>query len=146
MKPLRILWQRVVDADGATCPRCQRTLAAIERAMPELREALQPLGFEPVLESRAIDLATFQGATAESNRIWIEGRALEDWLGARVGHSPCCATCGDAECRTLEVGGASFDAIPAEFILRAALMAAAQAGGSPATASACCAGSRGCPG
>ena len=43
MKPLRILWQRVVDADGATCPRCQRTLAAIERAMPELREALRKL-------------------------------------------------------------------------------------------------------
>jgi hypothetical protein len=34
--------------------------------------------------------------------------------------------CGDSECRTLEVSGTTFEAIPERLILKAALLAAAQ--------------------
>ena len=61
---------------------------------------------------------------SESNRIWIAGRSIEDWLSASVGKSTCCSACGGAACRTLEVGAETFEAIPEALILKAALLAA----------------------
>jgi hypothetical protein len=34
------------------------------------------------------------------------------------------SVCGESECRTVEVGGTAFEAIPEEFFIRAALVAA----------------------
>lgn len=124
MKTLNILWQRLVTPEGETCERCGGTYDAIVQAIPKLREALRPLGIEPVLETREIALDAFKGMPSESNRIWIAGRSIEDWLGAGVGKSTCCSACGGAECRTLEVGRVSFEAIPEQLILEAALLAA----------------------
>ena len=95
-------------------------------AMPTLQEALRPLGMKPVLETRAIDPADFKGMPSESNRIWIAGRSIEDWLNASVGKSTCCAACGGADCRTLEIGNETFETIPEQLILKAALLAASQ--------------------
>ncbi len=91
MKTLNILWQRLVTPEGETCERCGGTYDAIVQAIPKLREALRPLGIEPVLETREIALDAFKGMPSESNRIWIAGRSIEDWLGAGVGKSTCCS-------------------------------------------------------
>jgi hypothetical protein len=64
----------------------------------------------------------------ESNRIWIAGVPMEDWLGASVGKSRCCAACGDSDCRTVSVDDLTFKTIPAARIVRVALAAAAQVG------------------
>jgi hypothetical protein len=130
MRPLRIVWQRLVVSRGQTCPRCRSTQEALESAVVKLKAALGPLGFVPVLETRELDEDAFRGDPSESNRIWIAGRTLEEWLGARVGSSQCCAVCGPSECRTVEVEGAMFEAIPEDLILRASLVAAAQMLGS----------------
>jgi len=61
----------------------------------------------------------------QSNRIWIGEKSLEEWLGASVGKSPCCDVCGDAQCLTISLGD-TFEAIPEELIIRAALLAAAE--------------------
>jgi hypothetical protein len=50
---------------------------------------------------------------------------LEHWLGATTGASRCCSVCGETECRTLEVDGASFEAVPERLIVKAGLAAAA---------------------
>ncbi|MEA5097108.1 MAG: DUF2703 domain-containing protein [Burkholderiaceae bacterium] len=50
---------------------------------------------------------------------------MEHWLEASAGSSRCCAACGNADCRTLEVDGKSFDAIPEELLIKAALRAVA---------------------
>jgi len=122
---LPIIWQRLVSADGKTCDRCDATHQAIQRAFSALKEALRPLGIEPILETRAIDEQSFKADPSESNRIWIAGRPLEEWLGARVGSSRCCSVCGESECRTVEVAGATFEAIPEKLLLKAALIASA---------------------
>lgn len=106
--------------------RCGGTQDAIVQAMPKLQEALRPLGMEPVLETREIDPADFKGQPSESNRIWIAGRSIEDWLNASVGKSTCCSACGGADCRTLEIGNETFETIPEQLILKAALLAASQ--------------------
>lgn len=126
LKSLPILWQRLVTPEGKTCVRCGGTQDAIVQAMPKLQEALRPLGMEPVLETREIDDADFKGMPSESNRIWIAGRSIEDWLNASVGKSSCCAACGGADCRTLEIGNETFETIPEQLILKAALLAASQ--------------------
>ena len=130
MKPLPIAWQRLVSSEGQTCDRCGTTYEALQRVIAKLKNVLAPIGLEPVLETKEIPEHSFKADPSASNRIWIAGRALEEWLGARVGSSRCCSVCGESECRTLEIGGAVFEAIPEDLILRAALVAAAQVIGS----------------
>ena len=120
---LPIVWQRLVS-QGGTCPRCGDTQAAVEGAVATLTEILRPLHIEPILETVALDQDTFERSPTESNRVWIAGRPLEDWLGAGVASSGCCSVCGDHNCRTLEVGGASYEAVPETLIVRAGLVAA----------------------
>lgn len=126
MKNLSITWQRLVDESGSTCPRCAGTEQEMQRAVERLRAALEPLGVQPVLETREIAPATFMQQPDQSNRIGIGGRPLEDWLGACTGSSRCCDACGDEECRTLEINGASHEVIPEALVVRAGLIAASQ--------------------
>ena len=126
MKSLPIIWQRLVDSDGKTCDRCNATYQEMLRAVGRLKETLRPLGIEPTLEIREIDEESFRANPSESNRIWIAGRPMEEWLGARVGSSRCCSVCGQSECRTVEVGTVTFEAIPEKLFLKAALVASSQ--------------------
>ena len=120
---LPIVWQRLVN-QGETCPRCGDTQAAVERAVATLTDILRPVHIEPTLETVALDQDTFERSPTESNRIWIAGRPLGEWLGAAVASSQCCSVCGDHDCRTLEVEGASYEAVPKALIVRAGLVAA----------------------
>jgi hypothetical protein len=141
MKSLPITWKRLVK-EGETCERCGTTHRQAVGAITRLEAALRPLGIHPEFETVAIDETTFRADPSESNRIWIAGRPMEEWLGARVGKSPCCSVCGDLPCRTMEVGGSTFEAIPEDLIVKAALIAAARMIGPSnpsATPPACCA-------
>ncbi|MCB0256568.1 MAG: DUF2703 domain-containing protein [Anaerolineae bacterium] len=124
MTSLPIRWQRLVSPEGKTCDRCSATHQQMLRAVDKLKEALRPLDMAPVLEIKEVDSDTFKANPSESNRIWIGGRPMEEWLGASVGSSPCCSVCGTSECRTIEVGGATFETIPERLFLKAALIAA----------------------
>ena len=126
MKALPILWQRLTNSEGKTCDRCGATQREMERAIAKLRQSLRPLGIEPRLQTKEIDERSFEANPSESNRIWIAGRPMEEWLGASVGSSPCCSVCGTSECRTLEVEGSTFETVPERLLLRGALVAASQ--------------------
>lgn len=126
MKQLDILWQRLVSAEGKTCDRCGATYLEMQRAVAILRDSLRPLGIEPRLAIREIDERSFRENPSESNRIWIAGKPMEEWLGATVGSSPCCSVCGTSECRTVQVDGATFETIPEKLFLKAALIASSQ--------------------
>ena len=143
MKTLDILWTRLVS-EGETCPRCGSTQQNVSAAVAQLESVLQPLGIRPVLETRIIDAATFRADPAQSNRIWIGGRPMEEWLGARAGSRPCCEVCGDLPCRTMEVDGRSYEAIPQELIVKAAVIAASQMIGPETAAAAAPSCAKGC--
>ena len=152
MKTLSIVWQRLLNDQGQTCPRCQGTGDAVRQAIERLRTVLEPLGVQPALECRALAPQAFRDQPAESNRIWVDGRPLEAWLGGEAGASRCCAECGEQDCRTLELEGRSYEVIPEELLVRAGLKAgirllepaaadaAAAGSGKPAS----CCGSGGC--
>ena len=125
LKELPILWQRLV-IQGKTCPRCADTGQAILRTIERLKEDLKPLGMAPVLETRVLNQTEFHGRPIESNRIWIAGKPLEEWLDGKTRSSACCNECGDDECRTLEVDGKTYEAVPEELLVKAALIAAKQ--------------------
>lgn len=126
MQKITITWQRLVEADGQTCPRCGNTGENLALAVKSLQQALQPLGIEVVLESRTITPQAFQGDPLQSNRIWIAGTPLEEWLGADTGSSRCCSSCGDSECRTLSLDAQEYESIPVELVVKAGLLAAAR--------------------
>jgi len=123
MRSLPIVWQRLVTSDGQTCDRCDATRKEMQRAVTKLAKVLHPLDIQPTLETREIDEKSFRANPPESNRVWIAGRPMEEWLGGRVGASRCCSVCGESQCRTIEVGGTEFEAIPENLFLKAALVA-----------------------
>lgn len=125
MKTLPILWQRLVSAQGTTCPRCHSTGDEVQRAVDKLKQALKPLGVMPALQIREIDEASFLKNTLQSNQILIGGQSLEHWLGGQTGSSRCCNECGDNECRTVDVSGQRYEVIPEALLLRAGMLAAA---------------------
>ena len=124
MKTLTIKWQRLV-AGGKTCPRCGNTGEQVRKAARTLRQVLAPLDIEVNLEEVEISRVDYERAPLESNRILLEGRSLEEWLGGKTGQSPCCDVCGPNDCRTVTVDEKSYESIPAELVVRAGLLAAA---------------------
>ena len=124
-KRLTIKWQRLLY-NGQTCPRCGSTGDEVEKAVTTLRQSLTPLGIVVVLEKGELAVEEFKRDTLRSNEIRVGGRLLEDWLGATTGQSECCDVCGPNDCRTVNVAGESHEVVPAELIVKAGLLAAAQ--------------------
>jgi hypothetical protein len=124
MKILPIKWQRLVQG-GETCPRCGETGRMVQQAVDTLNSRLSPFGIRVTLETAELDMAAWQADPDQSNRIWLGGRPLEEWLEGKVGHSSCCGVCGDEECRTLELEGRTYETIPAALIVQAGIQAAA---------------------
>ncbi len=140
-KVLKITWQRFVDEKGQTCQRCGSTEKQIQKALQSLKASLAPLGLKVTLEKKSLDPTTCAKDISQSNRIWIGDRALEEWLGAKVGKSLCgfcCTELGEqVECRTVEVEGQVYETIPANLIIRAGLLAASDLYVEPSTKSCC---------
>lgn len=130
MKVLKIEWQRLVDEKGQTCQRCGETEKEVQKAFKSLKQSLAPLGIKVALENKAIDPLTCAKDVLQSNRIWIGGHTLEEWLNAKVGKSSCEFCCeelgNEAECRTVEIEGQVYEAIPANLIVEAGLLAASE--------------------
>lgn len=130
MKTLTVQWQRLVDEEGQTCDRCGSTGKEVQKAITGLRSSLGALGIDVVLEKKALSPEVCAKDISQSNRIWIGEHTLEKWLDAQVGTSPCgfcCAGLGEkVECRTVTVGGKTYETIPAELIIKAGLIAGSQ--------------------
>lgn len=135
-KVLLVKWQRLVDESGQTCERCAMTQMEVHKALRLLGSSLEPLGIDVRLEEKKLSPAECASDISQSNRIWIGSVSIEQWLGAEVGASPCAGCCGDlsgcheseggtVDCRTVVIGDRVYEEIPAELILKAGLLAAA---------------------
>lgn len=135
-KLLEIKWQRLISK-GETCPRCGSTEKEVDKAVSALSRSLAPLGINIRLKKEKLSVSEFKKDPLRSNRIFINRRPLEDWIGGETGHSSCCDVCGPLECRTLEVQGKVYEAIPAELIIKAGLIAASTLVGEGKSPSGC---------
>ncbi|MDT8419220.1 MAG: DUF2703 domain-containing protein [Desulfuromonadales bacterium] len=125
MKKLTIRWQRLVDETGRTCERCSSTERSVDASFVQLRKSLSGLGIDVELKKEMLAPSAFKEDPLKSNCIWIQEKPLEEWIGANVGRSQCCDVCGEAECRTVSTGQKTFETIPAQIIIQAGLLAAA---------------------
>ena len=126
VKSLPIVWQRLVSPDGKTCDCCSATYQEMQQAVSKLKERCRLLSIEPMLEVREIDQESFEANLSELNRIWIAGRPMEVMARATVGSSRCCSVCGESACRNVGGEGTTFETIPENLFLRAALIASSQ--------------------
>jgi hypothetical protein len=130
MKTLKIKWQRLVYSGDKTCERCKATGNEVRNAAEKLKTSLKPLGIKVVLDEKALSIDACAKDISQSNRIWIAERPLEEWLSAKVGKSLCSTCCGElgenVECRTVAIGGKIYEAIPANLVIQAGLLAAAE--------------------
>lgn len=127
---LTIRWQRLVCENEKTCDRCSTTQVGVRRGYELLSNALKTLGIEVTLDEKVVDEKQFAGKPEESNRVLIGDKTLEHWLGAKTGRSSC-LTCSkivgkDVKCRTIKLGGKTYESIPANLVVKAGLVAAAQ--------------------
>jgi hypothetical protein len=121
---LHITWQRLVDDFAATCPRCGNTGENLDAAVDILQPVLAREGIHLLVEKKRILPLVFNQNPLASNRIFIEGKPLENWLSAETGQSKCCDVCGDNECRTLIYEGNAYEDVPVKLILLGILRAA----------------------
>lgn len=125
MNTLKIKWQRLL-INGKTCPRCKLTEEELEKAISILKQYLNPLGIEIIIEKNELSVEEFKKNSLQSNQIWVNDVPLEDWISGKVGQSTCCDVCGPLECRIIKVGKKVYETIPAELIVKAGLLAALQ--------------------
>ena len=141
VKVLKITWQRLVDEKGQTCDRCGSTEKELQKAFQSLKKSFVPLGIKVALEKKTLAPTTCAEDISQSNRIWVGDKSLEEWVGAKVGKTLCgfcCAELGDqVECRTVEAEGQVYETIPADLIIRAGLLAAADLYERPSVKSCC---------
>jgi hypothetical protein len=114
----------VLRVDGETCERCNGTIDNARVAAGELKSQLKPLGIEVTL----VEHATTMENLPDSNSVLINGRPIEQWLGAeRV--STECASCGDlcgeesVCCGAISLGDTVQESYTVEHVREAAMMA-----------------------
>jgi hypothetical protein len=124
MEELVVEWKHL-ESEGKTCDRCCDTGQAVAETVAALKDELAKEGVGVTLRETKLG----PDRVSESNEILLNGVLLEDLLpGARASENACCS-CSEllqleTSCRTVEFGGSTFEAIPAELIRRAARKAA----------------------
>lgn len=125
MSDLLIRWVHL-SVEGKTCQRCSGTGEELAKAVETLQKILSPLDIKVAFEEIEITPDEFVCDPLRSNEIWLNGKLLEEWLGAKTTQTPCCDVCGDEECRALEIDGQLHEVITADLIVKAGLVAASE--------------------
>lgn len=114
----------VLRVDGETCERCNGTIDNARVAVQELKTMLKPLGVEVTLVEHATTIENLP----DSNSVLINGKPIEEWLGAqRV--STECASCGDlcseesVSCGAVSIGDEVHESYSVEHIREASMTA-----------------------
>lgn len=120
MKTLDIEW-RHLEKDGRTCLRCSDTLQSLQQVVSRLATECAPRGVTITYRETKLPLEQL----SQSNLILFDGVPLESVLPGAVASESECLSCGDlcgqpSFCRTVTVGGHTFEAIPATLIRQAA--------------------------
>ena len=129
MKSLQIEWQHI-EKNGKTCPRCAETGKTLSHVIKDLAAELAPRGISVNLK----EVKLSKDEISESNRLFLNGVALEDVISdVTVSESPCSSCsdlcgCGDlcgteVNCRAIVSEGKVYEEIPAALIRKAALKA-----------------------
>ena len=117
-----------LTVDGNTCDRCGDTHDAVRAAVSDARAALP--SSVAVIDYLECELTS--GRLDDSNRVLVNGRPAEEWLGG-VSMMSDCPSCSDLVgesvcCREIEVGGVRTEAVGRDVVFDAIMAAAGLAG------------------
>ena len=121
MNTLEIEWKHL-DKLGNTCIRCSDTEQALQEAIGKLAEECKPCEWDIQFKEKKLS----ERDIPESNIILFNGKAIEDILPeAKASESHCQSCCeftgnSSTSCRTIELGGNSYEGIPSKLIRQAA--------------------------
>ncbi|MDG4550804.1 MAG: DUF2703 domain-containing protein [Candidatus Contendobacter sp.] len=120
MKTLEIEW-RHLEKDGRTCLRCSDTLQSLQQIVSQLAAECASRGVTVAYRETRLPPERLP----ESNLILLDGVPLESVLPGAAASENECRSCGElcgqpSLCRTVTVGGQTFEAIPAALIRQAA--------------------------
>ena len=119
-KELVIEWQHIAANVSDTCERCAATGTTLHQVLKDLRPYFAQKNIH--VDFRETVLPPDQ--LPDSNRILINGKALEDYLpDARIRQTPCCSCAcvvgkESVECRAIETPEGLFEALPSDLIRR----------------------------
>jgi hypothetical protein len=117
-----------LSVDGNTCDRCGDTHDAVRAAVSDARAALP----SSVAVIDYLECELTPGRLDDSNRVLVNGRPAEEWLGG-VSVMSDCPSCSDLVgesvcCREIEVGGVRTEAVGRDVVFDAIMAAAGLAG------------------
>lgn len=124
MTELTVEWLHL-EKVGKTCIRCSDTGQTLEQVLAELARECGPRGVTIHYRERKLPPSQL----GLSNLVLINGTPIEKLLpDAASSTSPCPSCCEltgvEAQCRTVEFQGQTFEALPASMIRRAICAAA----------------------
>lgn len=118
MKKITIEWKHY-DKEGETCTRCNNTGDNIKQVLKNIKEDEH---FQDI-EVNFVETKLAAERMTESNSVFINGIAIEVVLNGSTSenycHSCSCLAGKGSNCRTVEVEGKSYEAIPEKLILQA---------------------------
>lgn len=78
MKTLVIEWQRLLNENKITCPKCGSTEQEVDEAAAVLNRELKSFEIRVTLTKKAIKPDTFKKDVLQSNKIVVAGKTLEE--------------------------------------------------------------------
>lgn len=113
-----------LTVDGDTCERCGDTRDAVHAAVSDARSALP----SSVAVIDYLERELSPGRIEDSNRVLVNGRPAEEWLGG-VSVMSDCPSCGELVgkpvcCREVEVDGVRTEAVGRDVVFDAIMAAA----------------------
>jgi hypothetical protein len=117
-KELVIEWQHIGADVSNTCERCAATGTSLHQVLKDLRPYFEQQNIHVKVKETVLP----PGMLPDSNRILINGKALEDYLAhAQVKQIPCCSCAcivgrDSVECRAIETPEGLYEALPSDLI------------------------------
>jgi hypothetical protein len=136
IQTLTLAWHKVSEDDGSICELSVATERMVEQASEELRQALASNNVRIAVETLTPEKVA--GAECLCNRVLVQGRYVDEWLGAELVKTECSGCPNQARCgKTAETDGCggqyamihqgkTYSVVPANLITMAGMVAAAE--------------------
>ena len=132
---LTVAWHKVTQDDGSICDLSTDTQKSVEQACVDLRQTLAPHGVR--VDVKTLTPEKVDGADCLCNRVLIQGRYVDEWLGADMVKTGCSGCPNQQGCdQTAASGdgcggqyemvyrGKTYNILPANLIAMAGVVAA----------------------
>jgi hypothetical protein len=134
-RTLTLAWHKVSEDDGSICELSAATQRMVEQAREELSRILAPANVKVAVETLTPEKV--DGAECLCNRILVQGRFVDEWLGAEMVKTGCSGCPNQAGCPNgagsdgcggqyaMVHQGRTYSIVPANLITMAGMIAAA---------------------